>query len=76
MDDDRLVAVVTGANRGIGKAITRQLLLQSEKPLIVYLTARAVDRGQQAFDELRLEQLRSSSTILRQNNELRFHQLD
>ncbi|KAJ2146925.1 hypothetical protein IW136_000370 [Coemansia sp. RSA 678] len=76
MDDDRLVAVVTGANRGIGKAITQQLLLQSSKPLIVYLTARVVDRGQRAFDELRREQLRAGSNALRQNNELRFHQLD
>ncbi|KAI9467594.1 hypothetical protein LPJ78_005683 [Coemansia sp. RSA 989] len=76
MNDDRLVAVVTGANRGIGKAIVRKLLLQSEKPLIVYLTARNVDRGQQAFDELRREQLRTGTEALRQNNELRFHQLD
>ncbi|KAJ2077486.1 hypothetical protein H4R24_005104 [Coemansia sp. RSA 988] len=76
MSDDRLVAVVTGANRGIGKAIVRQLLLQSEKPLIVYLTARNVDRGQKAFDELRREQLRSASDMKIQNNELRFHQLD
>ncbi|KAJ2797026.1 hypothetical protein H4R20_005340 [Coemansia guatemalensis] len=76
MSDDRLVAVVTGANRGIGKAIVRQLLLQSEKPLIVYLTARSVDRGQKAFDELRREQLRSASDVKMQNNELRFHQLD
>ncbi|KAI9504364.1 hypothetical protein GGI25_005009 [Coemansia spiralis] len=69
MNDDRLVAVVTGANRGIGKAIVRRLLLQTEKPLVVYLTARNIDRGQQAFDDLRREQLSSQ-------NELRFHQLD
>ncbi|PIA13338.1 NAD(P)-binding protein [Coemansia reversa NRRL 1564] len=75
MNDDRLVVVITGANRGIGKAITRQLLLQNDKPLIVYLTARNVDRGQKAFDELRREQLRNASDIKMQN-ELRFHQLD
>ncbi|KAJ1733691.1 hypothetical protein LPJ72_002738 [Coemansia sp. Benny D160-2] len=74
MSDNMLVAVVTGANRGIGKAIVRRLLLQTEKPVIVYLTARNVDRGQAAFDELRREQLRVSD--LMQQNELRFHQLD
>ncbi|KAJ1662668.1 hypothetical protein EV178_005699 [Coemansia sp. RSA 1646] len=75
MDDNRLVAVVTGANRGIGKAIVRRLLQQTEKPVIVYLTARKVDRGQVAFDDLRREQLRVSSELAHQN-ELRFHQLD
>ncbi|KAJ1899609.1 hypothetical protein LPJ66_002005 [Kickxella alabastrina] len=72
-DDRRLVAVVTGANRGIGKAIVRRLLLQTSKPLIVYLTARNVDRGQAAFDELRHEQLKAEPQL---RNELRFHQLD
>ncbi|KAJ2720846.1 hypothetical protein GGI07_004368 [Coemansia sp. Benny D115] len=72
-EDGRLVAVVTGANRGIGKAIVRSLLLQTTKPLIIYLTARSVDRGQTAFDELRREQLKAESHL---HNELRFHQLD
>ncbi|KAJ1880152.1 hypothetical protein H4R99_006193 [Coemansia sp. RSA 1722] len=72
-EDGRLVAVVTGANRGIGKAIVRRLLLQQSKPLIIYLTARNVELGQLAFDELRREQLKASSNHL---NELRFHQLD
>ncbi|KAJ1822713.1 hypothetical protein LPJ56_000588 [Coemansia sp. RSA 2599] len=72
-EDGRLVAVVTGANRGIGKAIVRRLLLQQSKPLIIYLTARNMERGQQAFDELRREQLKASSNRC---NELRFHQLD
>ncbi|KAJ1863113.1 hypothetical protein LPJ73_000600 [Coemansia sp. RSA 2703] len=71
-EDRRLVAVVTGANRGIGKAIVRRLLLQTAKPMIIYLTARSVERGQQAFDDLRREQLRATHT----DNELRFHQLD
>ncbi|KAJ2702354.1 hypothetical protein FB645_004316 [Coemansia sp. IMI 203386] len=72
-EDGRLVAVVTGANRGIGKAIVRRLLLQQSKPLIIYLTARNVELGQLAFDELRREQLKNTSNHL---NELRFHQLD
>lgn len=68
-DDDRLVAVVTGANRGIGKAIVRQLLLQSQRPLIVYLTARNIAKGQKAMEEVRREQQQTQ-------NEVRFHQLD
>ncbi|KAJ2057500.1 hypothetical protein GGI17_005612 [Coemansia sp. S146] len=77
-EDRRLVAVVTGANRGIGKAIVRRLLLQATVPLIVYLTARSVERGQQTFDELRREQLRwpAEEPTQQLQNELRFHQLD
>ncbi|KAJ2822129.1 hypothetical protein GGI24_004029 [Coemansia furcata] len=75
-EDRRLVAVVTGANRGIGKAIVRRLLQQATTPLIVYLTARSVERGQQTFDELRREQLRWPAEETTQQNELRFHQLD
>ncbi|KAJ1718916.1 hypothetical protein LPJ61_006428, partial [Coemansia biformis] len=46
-------------------------------PMIVYLTARNVDRGQQAFDELKREQLRrESEESVIHGNELRFHQLD
>ncbi|KAI8318201.1 NAD(P)-binding protein [Martensiomyces pterosporus] len=73
MADNRLVAVVTGANKGIGKAIARRLLLQSIKPIIVYLTARNIDRGQVAFDEIKREQMRVQP---HSENELRFHQLD
>ncbi|KAJ2448416.1 hypothetical protein GGF42_005112 [Coemansia sp. RSA 2424] len=90
-EDTRLVAVVTGANRGIGKAIVRRLLLQASVPLIVYLTARSVERGQLAFDDLRREHLRWSAEEEEKEestaaaaaaappppqNELRFHQLD
>ncbi|KAJ1823576.1 hypothetical protein GGH91_001015 [Coemansia sp. RSA 2671] len=77
-EDRRLVAVVTGANRGIGKAIVRRLLQQTTVPLIIYLTARSVERGQLTFDELRREQLRWPAEEPTQQllNELRFHQLD
>ncbi|KAJ2779035.1 hypothetical protein H4R18_004241 [Coemansia javaensis] len=91
-DDSRLVVVVTGANRGIGRAIARQLLLQTQKPVIVYLTARSVERGQATFDEIKREQLTrrpqpggggggggsgsDGGAAAPQENELRFHQLD
>lgn len=44
------VAVVTGANKGIGLQITRQL---AERGLIVYLGARDEERGQNAERALR-----------------------
>ncbi|KAJ1996528.1 hypothetical protein H4R26_006164, partial [Coemansia thaxteri] len=77
-DDRRLVAVVTGANRGIGKAIVRRLLRQTSTALIVYLTARSAQRGQAAFDEVRREQQRwlGSGRPAQFESELRFHQLD
>jgi NAD(P)-dependent dehydrogenase (short-subunit alcohol dehydrogenase family) len=43
------VALVTGANNGIGKAIARQLL---DAGLTVYVGARDAGRGQAAVDEL------------------------
>ncbi|KAJ1944673.1 hypothetical protein FBU59_002536 [Linderina macrospora] len=73
MLDNRLVAVVTGANKGIGKAIVRLLLSQTDKPMIVYLTARNMERGQMAFDEVRRELSRIQP---HSENEVRFHQLD
>ncbi|KAJ1947368.1 hypothetical protein EC988_005425 [Linderina pennispora] len=73
MADNRLVAVVTGANKGIGKAIVRLLLLQTERPMVIYLTARNVERGQAAFDDIKREQSRIQP---HSENELRFHQLD
>ncbi|XP_067897244.1 carbonyl reductase [NADPH] 1-like [Heterodontus francisci] len=50
------VAVVTGANKGIGLAVVRALCQQFEGD--VYLTARDKDRGQQAVQKLQQEQLK------------------
>ena len=52
------VAAVTGANKGVGFAIVRQLALQYPKsafntgPLLIYLTARNEQRGKQALDAI------------------------
>ncbi|KAL2477844.1 (+)-neomenthol dehydrogenase [Forsythia ovata] len=58
------VAVVTGANKGIGLEICRQLVL---KGVTVVLTARDVKKGAEA-----VEKLKGSST----SDNLIFHQLD
>lgn len=60
--DTARVAVVTGANKGIGREIARQL---AERGLVVYLGARDEERGQSAESELRTDGL-----------DVRFLQLD
>lgn len=51
----RKVAVVTGANRGIGLAIVRQLCKQFSGD--VYLTSRMSDNGKKAIERLKQEGL-------------------
>ncbi|KAK4451200.1 carbonyl reductase [NADPH] 1 [Podospora aff. communis PSN243] len=64
------VGVVTGANKGIGYAIVRQLALQYPKsplnsgPLLIYLTARDTKRGESAVTGL------NSDPALRQTKAL------
>ncbi|XP_072945797.1 carbonyl reductase [NADPH] 1-like [Epargyreus clarus] len=57
------VAVVTGANKGIGFAIVRGLCKRFEG--VVYLTSRDVERGKEAVAQLATEGLKPS-----------YHQLD
>uniref|UniRef100_A0A3Q3AXJ0 Carbonyl reductase 1 n=1 Tax=Kryptolebias marmoratus TaxID=37003 RepID=A0A3Q3AXJ0_KRYMA len=59
----KMVAVVTGSNKGIGLAIVRELCKQFQGD--VYLTARQVGRGQAAVESLASEGLKPL-----------FHQLD
>ena len=52
------IAIVTGANKGIGLAIVRQLALQypsspfNSGPLLIYLTARDKSRGEAALTDI------------------------
>lgn len=64
------VAAVTGANKGIGLAIVRQIALQYPKssynngPLLIYLTARNEDRGKAAIESLETDkQLQSAKAL-------------
>lgn len=67
MSTDKRIAVVTGANRGIGKEICRQL---AEFPDIhVILTARSQEKGQSAVDELKKEGKDCSFLALDMNSE-------
>ncbi|KAL9624673.1 MAG: hypothetical protein Q9160_001027 [Pyrenula sp. 1 TL-2023] len=79
------VAVVTGANKGIGLAIVRNLALQyPQSPLkngtlLVYLTARNTQRGEAAIQELLADQQLSKAKALTSQGgltELKFHELD
>ncbi|EXJ87734.1 hypothetical protein A1O1_04659 [Capronia coronata CBS 617.96] len=55
------VGAVTGANKGIGLAIVRQLALQypnsayNDGPLLLYLTARNEERGKAALEALQAD---------------------
>lgn len=54
---NKFVSIVTGGNKGIGRAIVHELAkqYQGSKNLLVYLAARDPQRGKQATDELSKE---------------------
>jgi carbonyl reductase 1 len=58
------VAVVTGANQGLGLALVRGLCRTLGPGGIVYLTARDRTRGEQAADDLRAEGLSPRLEVL------------
>ncbi|KAL5710304.1 (+)-neomenthol dehydrogenase [Ranunculus cassubicifolius] len=62
MGENKRVAVVTGANKGIGFEIVRRLV---EEGVTVILTARDEKRGKDA-----------ASSLSNPNNNVFFHQLD
>lgn len=79
------IGAVTGANKGIGLAIVRQLVLQYPKsplnngPLLIYLTARDKGRGEAAMKSLYEDAQLQRAGALRKDGgltDITFHQLD
>ncbi|OJD30226.1 carbonyl reductase [Diplodia corticola] len=79
------VAAVTGANKGIGLAIVRNLALQypasalNTGPLLIYLTARDASRGQAALKTLESDDQLLNAKVLKAQDgpvSLAFKELD
>ncbi|KAF2857573.1 NAD(P)-binding protein [Piedraia hortae CBS 480.64] len=79
------IAAVTGANKGIGLAIVRNLALQYPKsplksgPFLIYLTARNSERGAEALKTLANDpQLTEAKVLAEQGGDttIKFHNLD
>lgn len=81
------IAVITGANQGIGYGIARRLATlyptsywgSTSQPLTLYFTARNVERGQTSFQQLSEELSATGQKILSKDGgltTLKFHQLD
>ena len=79
------IGAVTGANKGIGFAIVRQLALHYPKsalntgPLLIYLTARDQGRGEAAVQSLQEDSELKKAKALRSDGglaDIKYHQLD
>lgn len=67
------IAAVTGANKGIGLAIVRNLALQypssplKSGPFVIYLTARSAERGEEAVKTLNADTQLKKAKVLAQD---------
>ena len=78
-------ALVTGANKGIGLAIVRNLALQypsstfNNGPLLIYLSARDQKRGEDAVESLRQDsQLKKAKALAEHGglSTIKYHGMD
>ena len=79
------VAAVTGANKGIGLAIVRQLALAYPKsplksgPFLIYLTARSPERGAEAVRTLNEDKQLKKARVLAEDGgdtTIKYHAFD
>ncbi|KAK2013623.1 carbonyl reductase [Colletotrichum eremochloae] len=79
------IGVVTGANKGIGYAVVRQLALQYPKSplnngsLLIYLTSRDKSRGEQAVSNIQSDaDLKQAKALSTHGGaaDIKYHQLD
>ena len=79
------IAAVTGANKGIGLAIVRNLALDYSKsplrsgPFLIYLTARSPERGAEAVQNLNEDPHLKKAKVLAQDGgdtTIKYHELD
>ncbi|PVU93771.1 hypothetical protein BB559_003155 [Furculomyces boomerangus] len=64
--------IVTGANKGLGYGIVKNLALQSKTPTKIYLTARDQDKGKAALRSV----ISETQNKLGEGISVAFHQLD
>ena len=85
MGAESKVAAVTGANKGVGLAIVRQLALNYPKsplksgPFLIYLTARSSERGQEAVRTLNQDAKLKKAKVLVDdggNTTIKYHAFD
>ncbi|OMH78733.1 Carbonyl reductase [NADPH] 1 [Zancudomyces culisetae] len=62
--------VVTGSNKGLGRALVRKLVVESKGPLTIYMTSRDSSKGMSALQEIKSE-LPTGSKV-----DLEFYPLD
>ncbi|OAL27821.1 hypothetical protein AYO20_09674 [Fonsecaea nubica] len=86
--DDRRVAIVTGANKGVGLALVRRIALEyafselyhrSNQHLTIYLTARSSERGLPALGSVLSDTDLKTKRIFDDDGglvQIRFHELD
>ncbi|KAF3930851.1 hypothetical protein ABW19_dt0203239 [Dactylella cylindrospora] len=75
MSVSRKIAIVTGANKGIGYHTVRNLILRSKSPILVYAAARDTARGTKAVNDI-LAEAPIAAALKEKSSVLKFIPLD